>query len=293
MPELPEVETVRKGLNDRLDHFCIQDLEVCRERAIASPGGSKEFIKKMKGSLVGNWQRRGKYLIAPLHQGQSKKSNLKVPRESKLYGWWGVHLRMTGNFQWHAEHSSPCPHTRVRFWNKKGEELRFVDMRSFGQMWWVPQDVPPEQIISGLKRLGPEPFSKDFNALYLKEQLKGKRRPIKSTLLDQSIVAGAGNIYADESLFEAGILPHKMSGQLQQLELEKLCTSLRKVLKISIGKGGTTFSDFRNLEGLNGKYGGEAWVYGRNKLPCRRCGAIIQREKLSGRSTHWCPNCQG
>ena len=292
MPELPEVETVRKGLNDRLDHFSIKDIEVCRETAIASTGGSKEFIKMMSGSLVGHWERRGKYLIAALHQEQSKEINVQTLSRNKLYGWWVVHLRMTGQFQWHQKKVLPCPHTRVRFWDEKGSELRFVDMRSFGQMWWVPPETVPEQIIHGLKHLGPEPFSKSFNALYLRQRLKGRRRSIKSALLDQSLVAGVGNIYADESLFAAGILPQKESGQLLQLELERLCRSLKEVMEISIGKGGTTFSDFRNLEGGNGQYGGEAWVYRRNKKPCRECGAIIQREKLSGRGTHWCPVCQ-
>ncbi|WP_320668229.1 DNA-formamidopyrimidine glycosylase [Prochlorococcus sp. MIT 1307] len=290
MPELPEVETVRKGLNDRLADFCIERLEVCRERAIASQGGSKKFIKKMRGNFVGDWQRRGKYLIASMHREQLKDQ--KKIDLSSLCGWWGVHLRMTGQFQLHQKEIPACPHTRVRFWNKEGSELRFVDVRSFGQMWWIDPESTPEKVMSGLRNLGPEPFSKNFNACYLKQRLEGKSRSIKSALLDQSLVAGTGNIYADESLFDAGILPQKKSGQLKELELEKLCKSLIKVLRISIGKGGTTFSDFRDLEGVNGKYGGEAWVYRRNKKPCRKCGAIIQREKLSGRSTHWCPRCQ-
>ncbi len=290
MPELPEVETVRKGLADRLVDFSIAHLEVCRSRVIASPGGPKEFKGQMIGSKVGRWHRRGKYLLACLNRDDANSSD----RANRLIdaGWWGVHLRMTGQFQWHEVAIPACSHTRVRFWNGEGKELRFVDTRSFGQMWWVPPGVSPEKIITGLQKLGPEPFSKDFNPNYLKQQLKGKTRPIKSALLDQSLVAGAGNIYSDESLFEAGILPQKPSGQLKETEIERLCSSLIEVLKISIGKGGTTFSDFRSLEGHNGNYGGQAWVYGRSNKPCRKCGSTIQRENLSGRSTHWCPNCQ-
>ncbi len=290
MPELPEVETVRKGLADRLRFFCIEGVEVFRERAIASPGGVVEFTANLTGSQVGEWQRRGKYLIASLHRDASQ--NKKEHKQSKLHGWWGVHLRMTGQFQWHEQKVIPCPHTRVRFWNKQGEELRFVDIRSFGQMWWVPSDSSPQKVITGLKHLGPEPFSTKFNATYLKRCLKGRNRSIKSALLDQSLIAGIGNIYADESLFLARILPQKPSGELKGIEIERLCKSITKVLKVSIGKGGTTFSDFRDLDGGNGKYGGAAWVYKKEGKPCRRCGTRIERQKLSGRSTHWCSKCQ-
>ena len=226
---------------------------------------------------VGQWQRRGKYLMAALEPEG---------------GVWGVHLRMTGQFQWHEQPSEPCKHTRVRLWNSKEQELRFVDVRSFGEMWWVPPGQPMEEVITGLTRLGPEPFSTDFSASYLKQKLKGSSRPIKTALLDQSLVAGAGNIYADESLFAAGIAPFTPAGQLKLKQLEKLRDALVNVLTVSIGAGGTTFSDFRDLEGVNGNYGGQAWVYRRGGEPCRSCGTPIRREKLSGRSTHWCPECQ-
>lgn len=281
MPELPEVETVRRGLTDRLKDFKISHLEVCRERAIASPGGSELFIKNLLGVQVGDWERRGKYLKALLHRTEHVEG-----------GYWGVHLRMTGQFQWHEVDTPPCSHTRVRIWNDKGHELRFVDTRSFGQMWWVPPGIPAEQIITGLQKLGPEPFSKDFTTQYLKQRLQGSQRAIKSAILDQSVVAGTGNIYADESLFAAGIRPQTPSGELNDLQLDALRTNLIKILEISIGAGGTTFSDFRDLEGLNGNYGGQAWVYQRTGLKCRQCGETIVKDKISGRSSHWCPICQ-
>ena len=199
---------------------------------------------------------------------------------------------MTGQFQWHRERTNPCVHTRVRFWNIFGEELRFVDTRSFGQMWWVPPGISVESVITGLRKLGPEPFSKDFNPTYLEKCLKSKTRSIKSALLDQSLIAGVGNIYADESLFCAGIDPQKSSCKLTRKEIKRLVNSLIKILKISIGAGGTTFSDFRDLEGINGNYGGQAWVYKRNKKPCKICKTIIQRQVIVGRGTHWCPKCQ-
>ena len=278
MPELPEVETVRRGLAERLESFEIDRIEVCRIRAIASPGGPEHFVAGVTGSRVGDWTRRGKYLMAQLEPDR---------------GVWGVHLRMTGQFQWHGQPNAPCRHTRVRLWNCDGEELRFVDVRSFGEMWWVPPGEPVESVITGLRRLGPEPFSPDFSGEYLQTKLRGSQRPIKTALLDQSLVAGAGNIYADESLFAAGLAPLTPAGALSLAQLNRLRDALVEVLTISIGAGGTTFSDFRDLEGVNGNYGGQAWVYRRGGEPCRKCGTLIRREKLSGRSTHWCPACQG
>ena len=289
MPELPEVETVRRGLANRLNQFVISDLEVCRERAIASPGGPECFESGLINCRVGDWTRRGKYLYSELHRpGSSAETN--HPEESA--GYWGVHLRMTGQFQWIENDTPPCKHTRVRFWNAKGQELRFVDLRSFAEMWWVPPNVAVESIITGLKKLGPEPFSQDFKTQYLQERFKGSTRSIKAALLDQSIVAGTGNIYADESLFAAGIRPETAAGQLNRKQLDKLRECLIEILELSIGAGGTTFSDFRDLEGVNGNYGGQAAVYRRTGQPCPRCGRAIERIKLAGRSTHWCSSCQ-
>ena len=282
MPELPEVETVRRGLASRLQSFVIHDVEVLRDRAVASPGGPQALRLGLQGQKVGEWSRRGKYLMAQLHEPVTGTDN----------GVWGVHLRMTGQFQWHPTQSDPCRHTRVRLWNRQGHELRFVDIRSFGEMWFVPQNVPVDSVITGLQRLGPEPFSDSFNAAYLQQKLKGSTRSIKAALLDQAIVAGAGNIYADESLFASGIAPQRKAGELNLSELERLCTSLVHVLEISIGAGGTTFSDFRDLEGVNGNYGGQASVYRRTGQPCLVCGKPIERKRLGGRSTHWCSVCQ-
>ena len=288
MPELPEVETVRRGLASRLESFVIESVEVCRDRAIASPGGPSLFVEALQGTRVGAWKRRGKYLIANLHASTQELSTDDIADA----GLWGVHLRMTGQFQWHPEPSSTCRHTRVRFWNPEGQELRFVDLRSFGEMWWVPPGEPAEHVMTGLRTLGPEPFDDAFSAAYLKQKLKGSSRSIKAALLDQAVVAGAGNIYADESLFASGIAPQTRAGSLCLQQLQQLRDALVQVLEISIGVGGTTFSDFRDLEGVNGNYGGQASVYRRTGQSCSRCGGTIQREKLAGRSTHWCPGCQ-
>ena len=281
MPELPEVETVRRGLEKLLKGFYIYKIDVLKERTIASNGGSSSFKDNVQNSYLSSWDRRGKYLIGHLKSKKQVNKGLLV-----------VHLRMTGHFQLINKHKQSCQHTRVRFFDEEGKELRFIDIRNFGQMWFVPSNKKISEIVSGIKRLGPEPFSQEFNSIYLKQFLKNKKRSIKSALLDQKTVAGVGNIYADETLFDAGIDPRKECKDLNKTELRKLCISLEKILKISIGKGGTTFSDFRDLEGINGNYGGQAWVYRRNGNPCRKCGEKILRQKLCGRSTHWCPNCQ-
>ena len=280
MPELPEVETVRRGLELHLSRFQIHAIEVLRDRAIAAPSDPDQFCAALCGCHVGAWRRRGKYLLAALE------------RRGVAAGSWGVHLRMTGQFLWLDSPKPHCPHTRVRFWNQGGQELRFVDTRSFGQMWWVPPGLADETVITGLGRLGPEPFSPEFNARYLQGRLKGSIRPIKNALLDQGVLAGVGNIYADESLFAAGINPRSPSGRLSLQALKALCQAVVSVLEVSIGSGGTTFSDFRDLTGTNGNYGGVAWVYRRGGEPCRRCGATIHRDRIAGRSTHWCPSCQ-
>lgn len=283
MPELPEVETVRRGLQDRSVGQRIQAVQVLRERAIAHPPDPELFCLALRDTRVREWQRRGKYLLAPLVQGD----------DGSDAGTWGVHLRMTGQFHWIEEQRGPCRHTRVRLWLEGQRELRFVDSRSFAQMWFVPAGSPPESVITGLTRLGPEPFSKAFDAAYLQQKLAGSSRSIKSALLDQALVAGVGNIYADESLYAAGIAPHTPAGRLQGFQLERLHRAVVEVLTVSIGEGGTTFSDFRDLSGINGNYGGMAWVYRRAGQPCRKCGTTIERRKLAGRSSHWCPRCQG
>ena len=281
MPELPEVETVKKGLEKLVKDFYIQEIDVLKERTIASIGGSKCFIDNVENTYLKNWDRRGKYLIGSLFNKEKSKKGFIV-----------IHLRMTGQFKLINKQTHPCPHTRVRFFGDKGNELRFIDVRNFGQMWYVPVTKSVSEIVSGIKRLGPEPFSDDFNSFYLEQFLKNKKRSIKSSLLDQETVAGVGNIYADETLFDAGINPKTESRNLKKIELNRLCNSLVKILKISIGQGGTTFSDFRDLEGANGNYGGQAWVYRRTGKRCKKCGTIIVREKICGRSTHWCTNCQ-
>ena len=292
MPELPEVETVRRGLEQKLNNFIIKKVEVCRDSTVAFPVKKEEFIKGLKNSLLYKWNRRGKYLIAELKKIENENIQINEKITLKNNGFLVVHLRMTGYFKFIENSTHPCKHTRIRFIDKNNNELRFVDVRSFGQMWWINKGLSPYKIIKGLGSLGPEPFSKEFDATYLKKVISKRTKSIKAVLLDQTIVAGIGNIYADESLYSAGISPFREAKTIKKYELINLKESIVNVLKKSIGSGGTTFSDFRDLAGENGNFGLQTNVYRRTGKKCRKCENFIERKKIAGRSTHWCPNCQ-
>ena len=292
MPELPEVETVRRGLEQKLNNFIIKKVEVCRDSTVAYPTNKKEFIEGLENSLLYKWNRRGKYLLAELKKIENENIQFPLENCSRDNGFLVVHLRMTGYFKFIDNLTQPCKHTRIRVFDNKNNELRYIDVRSFGQMWWIKEGLSPNKIIKGLGSLGPEPFSKDFDANYLKKVISKRTKSIKGILLDQTIVAGIGNIYADESLYSAGISPFREAKTIKKNELINLKESIVDVLKKSIGSGGTTFSDFRDLEGENGNFGLQTNVYRRTGRKCRKCGNLIEKQKIAGRSTHWCPNCQ-
>ncbi|MDJ0800753.1 MAG: DNA-formamidopyrimidine glycosylase [Calothrix sp. MO_167.B12] len=277
MPELPEVETVRRGLNSLTLEQKITGGEVLLERTVAQPESIDEFIDGVRGNAIASWYRRGKYLLAQL---------------APTPAWLGVHLRMTGQLLWLNKDEPLHKHTRVRLFFQGNQELRFVDQRTFGKMWFVAPTVEIESIITGLAKLAADPFSDEFTVEYLANKLHNRRRVIKTALLDQSVVAGLGNIYADEALFLSKIRPETQCIDLQRSQIESLYTAIIKVLETSIAAGGTTFSNFLNVKGINGNYGGVAWVYNRTGEPCKVCGQPIQRMKLGGRSSHFCEQCQ-
>lgn len=285
MPELPEVETVRIGLNQNTLGWQIEGVEVLLARAIAYPENTQDFINVLIGAEFQEWQRRGKYLIAQLSNGR------------KL----GVHLRMTGSLLWCDRDAPVGKHTRVRLFVKEkgkrkkekgGQELRFDDQRTFGRVWGVPQDLAVESAIVGLQKLGLEPFDPNFTPEHLTAKLSRSGRPIKTVLLDQETVAGIGNIYADESLFLSRIHPEAAANSLNFEQVRSLHQAIIRALSDGIAKGGTTFSSFQNIAGIKGNYIDTAWVFRRNGQPCNICGTAIARIKLGGRSTHFCPKCQ-
>lgn len=286
MPELPEVETVCRGLNAVTPHREIVGGDVLLDSTIAHPISVADFLTGLQGCTIDRWQRRGKYLLSKLIR-VFNNAEKNIPG-----GYLGVHLRMTGQLLWCHSSDEVQKHTRVRLFFADEKELRFVDQRTFGKMWWVPPDLEPPEAISGLRKLGPEPFSEEFSVEYFAGQLQKRQKSIKTALLDQAIVAGVGNIYADEALFLSGIPPTRICSRLTRDEIDRLRTALIRVLQDSIDAGGTTFSNFLNIEGINGNYGGVAWVYNRTGQPCRVCQTPISRVKLGGRSSHFCPQCQ-
>jgi formamidopyrimidine-DNA glycosylase len=280
MPELPEVETVRRGLNATTLDRQIIDSEVLLARTIAYPD-LQNFIAGLKGTKFLNWRRQGKYLLGEL----SNQSIL------------GVHLRMTGSLLWCNSDRPVHKHTRVRILlgNPSEDtytELRFNDQRTFGQMWLVPSGIAAQAVITGLQKLGIEPFAPEFTPAHLQQRLAKSDRPIKNSLLDQTVVAGIGNIYADESLFLSNIHPQQPSNQLTETQGRSLHLAIIKALTDGIASGGTTFSDFQDVAGEKGNYINAAWVFRRTGQPCKICQTPIARIKLAGRSTHFCPQCQ-
>jgi formamidopyrimidine-DNA glycosylase len=283
VPELPEVETVRLGLNAATCGKAIANTEVLLNRTVAHPSLS-EFQAGLKGAQIVTWTRRGKYLLAQLVESRSKSV--------QPCGWLGVHLRMTGQLLYLADSVAVSKHTRVRLLFEHHQELRFVDQRTFGQMWWIPPTEEPNTIMAGMGALGPEPLSAEFSLSYLQGVVKNRDRPIKNTLLDQTLIAGLGNIYVDESLFLGGIHPTRPCRSLKSSEIEKLHGAIVTVIEKALTEGGTTFSDFRQVSGLNGNYGNVAWVYRRTGEACRGCATPIEKIRMAGRSCHFCPVCQ-
>jgi formamidopyrimidine-DNA glycosylase len=281
LPELPEVETVRRGLNKLTVKQPIEGGEILLERTLAYPPSVEEFWQGITGNAIANWQRRGKYLLAQLETNSSQPA-----------GWLGVHLRMTGQLLWVKQDTPLQKHTRIRLFFAEDQELRFVDTRTFGKFWLVLPQIPIAEVITGLQKLGPEPFDADFSLNYLKNKLANCRRQIKTLLLDQSLVAGIGNIYADEALFKSGIKPDTVAADLTKAQIKRLHNAIINVLQASIDKGGTTFSNFLNLLGVSGNYGDTTLVYGRKGEPCHICNTAIAKIKLAGRSSHFCPSCQ-
>ncbi|MEL7523283.1 MAG: DNA-formamidopyrimidine glycosylase, partial [Cyanobacteria bacterium J06553_1] len=237
MPELPEVETVRRGLSRVSLNQPVRGGDVRLARTIDYPEPADRFLKEIDGAQLVAWHRRGKYLLGELQRAGS--------RGLEAAGWLGVHLRMTGQLLWVSQDEALQKHCRVRLFFDDGRELRYVDQRTFGRLWLVPPDKPVESVMTGLQKLGPEPFSDEFSVAYLVAALKGRQRPIKNALLDQRLVAGIGNIYADEALFMSGIRPRVVCDRLSKKRIARLHEAVVQVLTTSIESGGTTFSDFR------------------------------------------------
>lgn len=271
MPELPEVETIRLTLEPKLLGKTIIGAEILHSRLLQGHS-TTDFITQVKGRRIKAVTRRGKYFILVLDDGQSLS----------------IHLRMTGQLTVEDVKEPVIKATYLRLRLDGELELRLKDQRKFARVCLFS----PENIPSGLVKIGPEPLTAQFNVSMLRKQLGRRKLAIKKALLNQEIVAGIGNIYADEALFLAGILPERPVDSLSELELTDLTQAIKTVLAEGIKFRGTTKRDYRDGDGNPGSYQDQLRVYGRKGLPCPKCQAPIAKINLGGRGTHFCPQCQ-
>lgn len=271
MPELPEVETVVRDLRPHLIGRKIIGAQVRWKKTVATPS-AHEFEKSICGSKVTAITRRAKYLIFHLRQRAATKYLL-------------VHLRMTGGFHLDSPKTPRDKHMHVVLKLSDGYELRFRDTRKFGRMWLVDD---PEQVVG---KLGPEPLEisvREFHTLFAK-----RRGNLKPVLLDQSFIAGIGNIYADESLWYAKLHPLRRVESLTRDERARLYRSIRHVLTCAIAVGGTSIDVmYKRVNGMSGGFQDSLRAFDREERPCRRCGTPIVKTVVGQRGTHFCPTCQ-
>ena len=273
MPELPEVETIKRTLKHLVLSKTIKNVHVHWRKIVQFPADVAEFETKLLGQTIHDIERRGKFLKFVLD-------------EDVLIS----HLRMEGRYQLFDVSAPLDKHTHVQFEFTDGSELRYRDVRKFGTMHLFPKESENKR--PPLSKLGVEPLSSMFTVDLLKMAVKQTRRTIKSVLLDQSIIAGLGNIYVDEALFRAGILPARPAGQISDRELEKLHKEIVETLTEAVKKGGSTVRSYVNTQGEIGLFQQDLFVYARKGEQCRRCGYDIEKTIVAGRGTHYCPRCQ-
>lgn len=273
MPELPEVETIKNSLQPLLKDEIIRKVDVYYPGILRNMG-SEEFASTAKDRCIKSVQRRGKYLLITLTDGYTLI----------------IHLKMSGQLVVTSAGEPVLKHTHLIFHLCADKQLRYIDTRKFGMIFLVPDDDWSQT--RGLRYLGPEPLGEEFTPKVLADALAERQIGIKAFLLDQSMIAGIGNIYADEILFAAGIDPRRRTRSLNDKEKERLYCSIRNKLTEGIANRGTTLRDY--IDGLGGKGGFQAKleVYGRKNKLCNRCGNELTGTVCSGRSTVYCPNCQ-
>ncbi len=269
MPELPEVQTIVGDLLPHLTGRTITDVRLAWPKAVAAPD-VEGFVLGLRGQRIVGMERRGKYIALALESGR----------------YLVLHLKMTGALLWRQASDPPDRFTRTVFALDGGHELRFTDIRKFGRLWLV------DDLAQALPALGPEPLDGAFTAERLAQALKGRRAPIKACLCDQKVVAGVGNIYADEALFLAGVHPLRRADGLRRAEVARLRDSIVTVLEQGIRNRGTSFDTYRDGHGNKGSNQLAVRVYQRDGEPCPRCGTAIRRTVVGQRSAHFCPNCQ-
>lgn len=271
MPELPEVETVRRSLDPRLRGRSIIQCQILDPRWCA-PEAAQVVERALSNKLIKALRRRGKYLLLQFETGESL----------------AMHLRMTGTLLYGP--APATPHVRVTFELDDGNRVSFADPRRFGTGEFFSSSGSLEHFLNA--RLGPEPFDPGFTAEHMGSWLYGRRAAIKPLLLDQRLVAGIGNIYADESLFRSRINPNTPGGRLTLPSRERLRQGIIDSLLAGIEAGGATIDDFRDPDGVWGGYQSEFLVHRREGEDCPNCARPIRKGRLGGRATYWCSRCQ-
>lgn len=273
MPELPEVETIRRGLSARLPGQTITGVRV-RQAQLRHLVDVSALEEQAVGRVITQVDRRAKYVLMRL-------------QPDRVLVW---HLGMTGRL-WVGPPGAPdAVHDHIIMTLGADLELRFHDIRRFGMCFLTTEAELPQH--PRLRHLGPEPLSDAFSAAYLRERARGLRKPIKNFLMDAAVVVGVGNIYASESLFLASIRPTREVGRLRPQQWERLCAAVKEVLQLAIEHHGTSVSDYVDSEGRQGSFQNQLHVYDRAGEPCHRDGQPIQRLVQAGRSTYYCPGCQ-
>ena len=273
MPELPEVECIVRGLNYLVTGKKIVGLEFFFERMLAGVAVS-EFTGQICGLIIKQVKRRGKYILFYLSGGKVLE----------------VHLRMTGRFSFYPGPTRPEKHIGVVFYFDGGSQLHFLDIRKFATFkLWDEKELYKAAPFC----LGPDPLQDDFTLdLFLQMLEKKPRSKIKTFFLDQKNIMGMGNIYTDETLFRAGIHPEKRTGSLGAEEKKYLFETINDILREAVALGGTSISDYRNLEGVAGNFQNKLQVYRKKGAACPKCSNNIERIVVSGRGTYFCPYCQ-
>ena len=301
MPELPEVETVRLGLQPVMEGFRLTDVETRRgDLRVPFP---KDFVGRTKGRKVKALRRRAKYILADLDSGETLVVHLGMSGRMSVYAQ-GKQRRI-GSYVYDKapEGAGSGKHDHVVFETDAPARIIFNDHRRFGLMALVNTERLEEDKL--FKDIGIEPLSDGFNTAYLAKALDGKKTPIKSALLDQRLIAGLGNIYVCEALFRAHISPKRLAGSIKKEKLPPLVTAIKKVLKDAIAAGGSTLRDHAQATGDPGNFQHHFLAYGRDGKPCKNtassseavghkkaCKGTVKRIVQAGRSTFYCPQCQ-
>ena len=270
MPELPEVETTRLGIQPFIENQTITQI-VIRQHQLRWPI-PYSLPQQLQGKIIKKVTRRGKYLLFEIEQGALI-----------------LHLGMSGSLRVLKQKILPQKHDHVDFEFTNRAVLRFTDPRRFGAILWTEKESLHHPLLA---KLGAEPLTADFSAKYLWLAAQGRKKSIKSFIMDNHVVVGVGNIYAAEALFLAAIHPCKPAGLVSEIEMTKLVDAIKNILQQAIQQGGTTLKDFLNSEGKPGYFSQQLQVYGRNGLPCTACNSILQSMRIGQRTTVFCSYCQ-